>query len=144
MKNNLIVSKSAALAAKARGYIAGELMQEGLSDIQSCHGDMLHFVLNDPGIAVTELSRRCRRVKSTVSKMSDKLADLGYVRKEKSPEDPRVTRLYPTEKCRGIEKEFNAIADRLCERVAANLSDDEVRVLESLLDKALSGFGSGN
>lgn len=142
MKNNLIVSKSAALAAKARAYIAGELLQEGLTDIQSCHGDMLHFVLKTPGIAVGELAQKCRRSKSTVSKLSDKLEGLGYVRKEKSAADPRVTCLYPTDKCRGIEKAFDEIAQKLCIKVAQNLSVDEVLLLEALLDKALSGFDS--
>ncbi|WP_273378494.1 MarR family winged helix-turn-helix transcriptional regulator, partial [Symbiobacterium thermophilum] len=46
---------------------------------------MLREIVREPGITVSELSRRVAMVKSHVSRTVDHMADRGYVRKESDP-----------------------------------------------------------
>jgi len=56
--------------------------------------DMLRAIAQEPGITVSELSRRVAIVKSHVSRTVDHLERHGYVRKQSDPNDQRLIRLY--------------------------------------------------
>ena len=60
-----------------------------------------------------ELAEKIHRTKPTVTVLIDKLVDLGYVVKEKSTEDCRVTFVGLTEKGLGLKPGFREISERL-------------------------------
>jgi len=81
---------------------------------------MLREIVREPGITVSELSRRVAMVKSHVSRTVDHLACRGYVRKESDPADQRLIRLYVTP---AAESALDRTDRNLCAAWQSVLSD---------------------
>lgn len=81
------------------------------------------------------LAERIHRTKPTVTVLVDKLVDLGYVTKEKSYEDNRVTFIALTEKGVALKPVFTTISDKLNTIVYNGISDTEAENLERILEK---------
>ncbi|SDL75381.1 MarR family protein [Dendrosporobacter quercicolus] len=81
------------------------------------------------------LAERIHRTKPTVTVLVDKLVDLGYVTKEKSYEDNRVTFIALTEKGVALKPVFTMISDKLNTIVYNGISDTEAENLERILEK---------
>ena len=91
---------------------------------------MLREIVREPGITVSELSRRVAMVKSHVSRTVDHMADRGYVRKESDPADQRLIRLYATAPA---ERELEQTNRRVCaawQSLVADMSAEELAAVE--------------
>ena len=135
-----VITKASRLRDKANSFITRELKKNGIEDLLPCHGDILYFVLKEPGIQVGTLASRTGRSKSTVSLMSDKLAALGYIEKRRSAQDSRICGLWPLPKSLEFQKVFENISAKLSGRLFANFSPEEKDRLEQLLEKAVNNF----
>lgn len=131
-----IAAKSARLREAANAFIAEALKQKGLDDIQPCHGDLLAYVYQNPGIKITELAARTRRTKSTVSAMSDKLVRLGYLEKRPDPKDSRAVGLWALDKTQALRPVFEEISRQMNEKLSAGFTQEELERFEFFLDKA--------
>lgn len=69
------------------------------SDLQIPFAGMMIIrkVSQEPGITVSELARKCRIVKSHVSKTIDELCHEGFVEKRPDSSDQRLVRVYATQ-----------------------------------------------
>jgi len=82
-----------------------------------------------------DLAEKIHRTKPTVTVLVNKLVELGYVTKDKSYEDSRVTFITLTEKGLALEPMFTAISNKLNAVVYKDLSDSESAYLEKALEK---------
>jgi len=80
-----------------------------------------------------DLAEKIHRTKPTVTVLVDKLVALGYVTKEKSQDDSRVTFINLTEKGLGLKPSFVEISDSVNAIVYKNLSDGESEYIEETL-----------
>lgn len=58
----------------------------------------LSYIVDNPGISVTQLANDYGKTKGAISQMLKKLTEKGLVRKEVSPQSDRIYLLFPTEK----------------------------------------------
>lgn len=97
---------------------------------------ILREVDREPGVTVSELSRRCRIAKSHVSKTVESLSQKLYVEKRPDPSDQRVLRVYPTEEARDRMAQVRGrirrrLAD-LIEPVQPETKEDLIKGLKAL------------
>lgn len=135
MRNNNAVALTSRITEAANRLIVRELEARGLKGIVPSHGGILWLLLTGERYTMQELAEKIHRTKPTVTVLVDKLAQLGYVVKEKSSEDNRVTFLRLTEQGLALQPLFEAVSAVLNKTVYQGLSETEAEQLELLLQK---------
>ncbi len=123
------------ITKKAHNLIVLELKAHGIDGIVPSHGDILAQLLTGREYTMQDLAKKIHRTKPTVTVLVDKLAALGYVTKEKSHDDNRVTFIRLTEKGLRLKPSFTDISATLNAVVYQDLSDSEAEYLEATLEK---------
>ena len=96
----------AGLHWQARIYFDNALAPFGLS---SGTLPLLGSLLRRDGLNQQELSERLHVDKATITRMVSKLIKLGYVRRDKDPDDKRAYRLFATQKARDIDPDIKQV-----------------------------------
>lgn len=135
MKQGNAIALISRIAQKAHQLIVSELQAHGMDGIVPSHGEILLHLLTGEKYTMRELAEKIHRTKPTVTVLVDKLVNLGYVTKEKSNEDSRVTFIRLTEKGRGLKPTFIEISEKLNAVVYRDLSEEEAEVFEVTLKK---------
>ncbi|MGE4585665.1 MAG: MarR family winged helix-turn-helix transcriptional regulator [Sphaerochaeta sp.] len=109
-------------------------------------GSGQHFFLflldQSPGITQNEVSRKTNIDKATAAKGLAKLDLQGYIKRVPDTEDRRLRRLYLTEKGKEIIPKIKESLAQVTEICSADLSEKELEVLFSLLDKVESSLST--
>ena len=98
------------------------------------------------GVSQDELSRSLFVNKSNVARQLSALEEAGFIRREQSPEDKRVYRVYTTAAARELLPVIRAVNAEWREILCAGLSPDEVEELTRLLSalvKNARGYAEG-
>ncbi|PWR74729.1 MarR family winged helix-turn-helix transcriptional regulator [Methanospirillum lacunae] len=125
---------------KANRLIVHELEEHGITGIVPSHGDILHFLYLEKCCTMKDLATKIHRSKPNVTVLVNKLVELGYVKKEKSTDDNRVTYISLTEKGESLKPVFIYVSKKLQKAVYGGLSDEESELLERLLQKVYDEF----
>lgn len=115
--------------------ITAELKKNGLNDILPAHGAVFS-VLTDvrSGLSISEIARRTRRVKSTISVMIVTLEKKGYVQCTPSPYDHREITVSLTEKYLNCSETMERISRNVMDHLYSGFSEeDKEHLLELLL-----------
>lgn len=131
------VSQASLITFHAGRIITDELQRHGITDLMTCHGDILTKLYQEDGLTVTELATRTKRTKSTVSVLVDKLVKLGYVEKRASEFDARALAVCLTDKALEIKPIFEEVSAKLNEIMLNALTEEEAQSLEELLNKLI-------
>lgn len=131
------VSQASLVTYHANRVILAGLQKHGVTDLMTCHGDILTCLYEEDGLTVTELAVRTKRTKSTISVLVDKLVKLGYVKKVPSVSDARALAVILTDKARSIFPAFEAVSAELNDVMLQSLTDKEADTLEKLLAKLI-------
>ncbi len=122
-------------------FLEQELRQNGIHDLVVSQGSILATLYKNGGkLTMKEIASFVRRDKSTVTYLVNKLIAKGYVEKRSCEHDARVTYIEIAEKAWRFEETFNAISERLINRVYTGLTDAEAEKLERLLEKVERNF----
>ncbi len=122
---------------KGNRFIIEQLNSNGIDGLVPSHGDILAVLYADGKLTMKDIAEKIHRTKPTVTVLVDKLEKLGFVRREKSTDDYRVTFIVLTEKARTFKAVFEKISDDLNKMIYKNLSEDEAVILDRLLEKIL-------
>lgn len=125
---------------KANKLIVHELKIHGIEGIVPSHGEILFHLYAGKTYTMKELAERIHRTKPTVTVLVDKLIDYGYVLKEKSSEDSRVTFITLTEKGLQLEPLFSMIGAKLNSIIYSGLTEQEAIILEKTLTTINQNF----
>jgi DNA-binding MarR family transcriptional regulator len=87
-----------------------------------------------------EIARLIDRDKSTVTTLVEKLVKLGYLDREKDPDDHRVTRVKLTKKGKALEADFENISKELLKCVYAGFSGKEKEMAVQMLARINRNF----
>lgn len=140
MRKNNLVALVSRLSETANRFIVKKLESHGIEGIVPSHGDILVLLFGGEQLTMQEIAMRIHRSKPTVTVLVNKLVKLGYVRKEKSETDSRVTYIALTEKGASLKPAFETISANLNALVYHGLSDDEAEKLEQTIDAIRSRF----
>lgn len=137
MNSISIFHNASVLRERGNEYLSAELKMAGLKELVPSHGDILAVLLHCGSCTMSDLSRRVRRTKSTVTTLTDKLERGGYLRRVPNPEDSRSTLVELTEKGQALGPTFHRISEGLQSLVSKNLTPEEIDTLNALLEKCL-------
>lgn len=135
MKQGNVIALLSRTSEKAHRLIVRELEAHGMDGIVPSHGEILVHLLTGEKYTMKDLAKKIHRTKPTVTVLIDKLVDLGYVTKEKSREDSRVTFVRLTERGLGLKPNFIEISASVNAIVYKDLSDEEAEYIEATLGK---------
>ncbi len=122
---------------KGNRFIMERLKANGIEGLVPSHGDILAVLYGCGKSTMKEIADKIHRTKPTVTVLVDKLEKLGFVKREKSPDDSRVTFIVLTEKAKEFEHVFKKISKDLNILLYKNLTDEEAVSLDVLLEKML-------
>ena len=91
-----------------------------------------------------EMAAAIHRTRPTLTVLVRKLEVQGYVRRQKSEADSRVTFLRITAKGRALEPVFKEISDRMNALVYRGLSEDEAQHMAGRLRQMLEQLTGGS
>lgn len=125
---------------KANRLIVSELEDHGITGIVPSHGDILNVLFREKRCTMNELAKKIHRTKPNVTVLIDKLVEYGYVQKEKSAEDNRVTYITLTDKGESLRPVFLSISTKLNKIVYGRLSPEDAESLEKMLQAISDRF----
>ncbi len=140
MKLRKTVAMISRISDKTNRFIIKELEKKGIRGIVPSHGGILMVLFSYKQITMKELAQKIHRSKPTVTILVDKLTKFGYVYKQKSDTDSRVTYITLSEKGRAFQKDFEAISQSLNNKVFQGLSEEEIDTVEPILEKILKNL----
>lgn len=135
MKNINCVSKMSRITEKAHRLIIRELEAHDIQGLVPSHGGILSLLFTGEVYTMNDLAQKIHRTKPTLTVLVDKLTALGYVKKEKSPKDSRVTLIQLTEAGAALQPSFEAVSQKMNEVVYQGLTVSELGQLENLLER---------
>lgn len=122
-------------------FIENEISKNNMDDIIPSHGNILTALYeSDKKLTMKEISKKIGKDKSTVTSLINKLIDLGYVVKEKSTEDKRVTFISLTNKAIKIREKYDKVCKAVNSTAYQDFSCEEKKELLRLLKKLNTNF----
>jgi DNA-binding MarR family transcriptional regulator len=140
MKLRKTVAIISRISDKADRFIIDELEKKGIYGIVPSHGGILMLLFKQQKITMKELAQKIHRSKPTVTVLIDKLVKFGYVHKEKSDKDSRITYISLSEKGKGFEKDFEEISQKLNNTIFLGVQESEKDEVEKILEKILQNL----
>ena len=134
------LSKIGKIREKANKFIITRLEEEGITGIVPSHGDIMAVLFKYEKCTMKEIGEKINRTKATITVLVDKLISLGLIKKEKSPNDNRVTFVSLTEKGKQFKPIFETISKEINNILYNNLTKEESETLETLLEKVFNNF----
>ena len=133
MRHNNAIALMSRIREKANRLIIRELEERGVQGIVPSHGEIMVHLFDGKEYAMKELADKIHRTKPTVTILIDKLVAYGYVLKEKSLEDSRITYIKLTKKGLELRPIFQEISDKLNGFVYDGLTEEEAILFEKML-----------
>jgi len=124
-------------------FIEGELKNSELNDLIPTHGNVLTALYeSSEKLTMKDIAQIISKDKSTVTPLINKLVKLGYIRKQKSDADGRVTFIELTEKGRAVRPSYENISRKINATAFNGFSDEEKKEFLRLLKKLNKNFKS--
>lgn len=114
----------------AMRYRDHELAQIGLS---GCQTPYLIALYRHPGITQEALAQHLHVNKSSVARQLSALEANGYVRREASPEDRRILRVYPTDKALAAQDRLREVLRGWSSYLTEDFTEEERETLSRLM-----------
>ena len=129
------ISLISRIRENANKFICKELETSGITGIVPSHGDIMAVLFKSHKCTMKELAANIRRTKATLTVLVDKLEKIGYVKREKSSQDSRVTYITMTKKGLDLKPVFEDISKKLNNLVFTDISEKEGETLHKILEK---------
>ena len=113
MKQGNALALISRIREKANRFIVRELESHGIEGIVPSHGDILVILFQGEKYTMKKLADKINRTKPTVTVLIEKLVEYGFVEKEKSYTDSRVTYIKLTKKGIELKPIFDEISKKL-------------------------------
>lgn len=94
-------------------------------------------VCRTPGLSQEQIARTIYINKSNVTRQLGRLEKMGYVRRESSPTDRRVTLVYPTEKAAAIYPRIRAMRREWHDYLTEGLTSEDLAQVEAVLTRIM-------
>jgi DNA-binding MarR family transcriptional regulator len=136
MKNETyILSAMGRVVRHANRRIEQLLQEHAVDGIVASHGDLLFQLFEKGPLSMNQVAQLIDRDKSTVTALVTKLIHLGYITKQKDPQDARVSLISLSPKGEELQPIFRQISEQILQQIYQPFSEDEKQLLMSLLRK---------
>lgn len=143
MNDKYIVHFMSKTRKKMLKFIEKKLKEKGIEDLAPSYGNILTVLYDNNGkLNMKEISSLLGKDKSTISSLINKLKKMGYIEKEKSKKDKRVTYIVLTDKSRKIKSDFDEISKELSMVAYKNFSNEEKEIFLKLLKRINNNFNN--
>jgi DNA-binding MarR family transcriptional regulator len=124
---------------KLRNYLKNELTKEGLK-ITIAQGGILALLKQKSGRTMTELSQVLSIDNSTITGLIDRLEKAGFVKRNSSPHDRRVSQIHITQE--GIDEVSKSIGvfRKVNEQIKSGFSEGDVESFKKMLGSFFERF----
>lgn len=109
-----------------------------------CQLEVLMALWQEDGILLSELGRKVSRDGPTITGVIDRMVKKMLVKRKRGSRDRRVVRVILTAKGRSMKEQLSVTRRGILEKIASNLSSEEIKQLETLLVKMMNGMGGEN
>ena len=133
MRKNNAIALMSRIREQANKLIVRELRQRGVEGIVPSHGEIMVHLFAAEECTMQNLAKQINRTKPTVTVLVEKLVACGYVVKEKSAEDNRVTLIKLSAKGWELKPIFEVISAKMNAVVYQGLCEEEAEMLEKVL-----------
>jgi len=133
MKPNHILALISRIREKANRFIVNELERRGIEGLVPSHGSILVELLKHHELPMKDLASMIDKKKNTVTTLVDKLIKIGYIEKRSCDQDRRVSLISLTPKGRALRPDFEAISERLNDKVYVDVNEEEKEVIINTL-----------
>jgi DNA-binding MarR family transcriptional regulator len=140
MRQNNAIALMSRIKEKADKLIIQELEARGIEGIVPSHGDIMVLLFDGSDYTMKKLAEKIHRSKPTITVLVDKLVAYGYVFKEKSAKDNRITYIRLTVQGLALEPVFQEISDILNSLVYNSLTETEILLFEKFLSIVNQNF----
>lgn len=134
-----VMKKALSLVSKIHDkgckFIVDQLVKNGIEGLVPSHGDILAVLYECERSTMKDLALKIHRTKPTVTVLVDKLEKEGFLKRQKSDSDSRVTYIVLTQKGKAFRPVFEKISEELNRMLYANLTPKEAAELDRLLEK---------
>lgn len=131
-QGGFLISKIHQLAQRV---FTKKLKSYDLYEINSAQGRIIFVLWQNDGISIQELARKTALEKSTLTRMLERLENLGYVLRIPSEEDKRKTIIKLTEKNEKLKDGYEQVSKDMLELFYRGFSEAEIDVFESYLKR---------
>ena len=122
-------------------FIENKLMQYKLNSLIPTHGNVLTALFeSEKPLTMKDITKKIGKDKSSTTALIHKLENLGYVKKQKSLDDKRITYISLTDKALEIKPAFDEISYDVNRVSFSNFTDDEKIEFLRLLKKLSLNF----
>lgn len=141
MEDKYIIHFISKTKANMLKFIENKLNKNGLNELLPTHGNILTALYeNNRILTMKEIANKIGKDKSTVTVLVNKLISLGYIERQKSDNDKRITYIKLTEKAMLIEDTFNSISLQVKETAYYNITEKEKQEFLRILKKINNNF----
>ncbi|MEK6646195.1 MAG: MarR family transcriptional regulator [Candidatus Firestonebacteria bacterium] len=135
MKINNIISLISQVREKANKFLVKEMHGKNIKGLVTSHGDIIFSLFEESKLTMKDLKGKTGKDKSTVTALVDKLEKLGFVKKNKSLDDARITYITLTEKGLTLKPKLIEISEKLFNSAYKGIADKEVELVNNVLIK---------
>jgi DNA-binding MarR family transcriptional regulator len=143
MKKMKQQSQGGFLMAKIRqvgGRISERILKQYNVEINSAQGRIMFALWQKDNISINELANKTQLKKSTLTSMLDRLAKMGYIRRQRSKTDRRKILIKRTIKDRTMEKKYVEVSEKMTKLFYKGFSASEVNRFEKDLEHILNNL----
>ena len=137
---NKILSLVSKISSAGNSFISSKLREYNYANLVPSHGDILVVLYKHKKVSMQEIKKKIGRTKATVTVLIDKLQNMGFVKRERSVFDNRVTYISLAEKGIKFKAVFDIISKQLNNTLYKNLTQEELAQLDGLLEKILKNI----
>jgi DNA-binding MarR family transcriptional regulator len=105
----------------------------GFADVRASYGALLVPLFEEDGPRMTELARRARLSKQTLTTMARLLERDGLITRQPDPDDARATRIFLTERAKSFQPIASAVLRELDKQVVQALGTASTTQLKQSL-----------
>ena len=120
------------------------LAEADIDAFNGAQGRILYVLWQEDGVTISVLSSKTSLANTTLTSMLDRMEAGGLIHRTPSPTDRRASLIRLTDKARSLQDDYDRISQQMNEQYYKGFSDDEIRTLESLLQRVLSNLEGGN
>lgn len=141
MKYQGIIGLLARAYENSQKFIEKELAKAELTDLLPSHGAVLAVLYRSGGsMRMNEIAKTLGRDKSTVTTITSKMEQNGYITKCQCEKDGRAYNISLAEKAYNIKPLFDGISQKLVAAAYSGMTEEEEIMLKTLLEKVRDNY----
>ncbi|MBQ2930297.1 MAG: MarR family transcriptional regulator [Clostridia bacterium] len=119
------------------------LAEADIDAFNGAQGRILYVLWQGDGLTISQLSAQTSLANTTLTSMLDRMEQSGLIVRTPSPTDRRALLIRLTDKARALREDYDRISQRMNDLYYLGFTEDEVRQLESYLQRILNNLQGG-